>query len=50
MTCDESIWEINNSLTDSKHFSFLNQSQIANLRLAEPIEIEAGKLVEWKRK
>lgn len=50
LTCEESIWEINNALTDSKHFSILNKQQIAGLRLAEPIEIEAGKLIEWKRK
>ena len=50
LTCEESIWEINNDLTDSKHYKILNQSQIKNLRLAEPIEIEAGKLTEWKRK
>ena len=50
LTCDESIWEINNALTDSKHYSILTRSQIANLRLADPVEIKAGKLVEWQKK
>lgn len=50
LTCEESIWDINNALTDSKHYKILTQSQIKNLRLADPVEIEAGKLVEWKRK
>ena len=49
MTCAESIWEINSTLTDSKHHTLLSKSQIAGLRLAEPIEIAAGKLLEWPR-
>lgn len=49
MTCPESIWEINSALTDSKHHTLLSKSQIASLRLAEPIEIAAGKLLEWPK-
>ena len=37
-------------LDDSPHYKILNTAQIKNLRRAEPIEIDAGKLTEWKRK
>lgn len=50
LTSGEDLWEINNLLEASKHFSILSQSQIRKLRKAEPIEIEAGKILEWKPK
>ena len=50
LTSGEDLWEINNLLEASKHFSILSQSQIRKLCKAEPIEIEAGKILEWKPK
>jgi hypothetical protein len=49
MTTKEEIDYIPEYLADVKHFPILNRKQIRNLRKAEPIEIEAGKIVEWKK-
>ncbi len=46
---EEDLWEINNTLEDSKHYKILSAKQLKGLRKAEPIEIAAGKLVEWKK-
>lgn len=48
LTTTDNLWHINNALADSKHYSILTTSQIKNLRKASRIEIEAGKLIEWK--
>ncbi len=45
----EDLWEINNALDDYFHYDILTPKQIKNLRPAEMIEVEAGKLVEWRR-
>jgi hypothetical protein len=49
LTSGEDLWEINNALDDYFHYNILTPKQIKNLRLAEKIEVEAGKLVEWRR-
>jgi hypothetical protein len=48
-TAEEDLWEIPNTLSDSKHFSILSRSQVARLRKADPIERTMGELTEWKR-
>lgn len=45
----EEVWYIPNHLTEIKHFPILTKNQIKNLRKADKIEIEAGKLTEWKK-
>lgn len=50
LTSGEDLWEINNLLEASKHYPILSRTQIKTLRKAEPIEIEAGKILEWKPK
>ena len=50
MTSKEDIDYIPEYLTEIKHFPILNRKQIANLRRADKIEIEAGKILEWKNK
>lgn len=50
MTREEDVWEIPDYLEEVKHFPILTRSQIANLRKADKIEIEAGKLLEYKRR
>ncbi len=50
LTSREDLWEINNALDDSFHYDILTPKQIKNLRSAEKIEVEAGKLVEWRRR
>ncbi len=48
MTAEEEIDYIPEYLADVKHFPILTKKQIRNLRKADKIEIQAGKLVEWK--
>ncbi|MBI5804006.1 hypothetical protein HY450_02060 [Candidatus Pacearchaeota archaeon] len=48
MFSEEEIWYIPEHLTKVKHFDILNRKQIRNLRKADEIEIEAGKLVGEK--
>ena len=47
---DSDLWFINDHLDEVKHFSILTKKQQAGLRKADKIEIEAGKIVEWKPK
>ena len=48
MISERDIWEVPEYLADAKHFPIMTRKQIAGLRLADPLEIEAGKIVEWK--
>src|SRR3989339_2259033 len=48
MTSEKNVWFIANHLVKVKHYPILNKKQIHFLRKAEPIEIEAGKIIEWK--
>jgi len=48
MTSEEDVWYIADYLVGVKHYNILNKKQIAGLRKADKIEIEAGKLVEQK--
>lgn len=50
LTSGEDLWDINNALDDSRHYPILSTKQIKTLRKAEPIEIEAGKILEWHPK
>lgn len=50
MTTKEEIDYVPEYLAEVKHFQIMNRKQIMNLRRADKIEIEAGKLVEWKNK
>ena len=43
----DDLWDLQNAIDDSPHQSILNRSQIAGLRRADKIELEAGKLTEW---
>jgi hypothetical protein len=49
MTSENDVWEIPDYLAKVRHFPILTRSQIAGLRKADKIEIEAGKLIEWKK-
>mgnify|MGYP001558649648 CR=1 FL=1 len=48
-TSEKNVWEIPDYLGKVKHYPILTRSQIARLRLADKPEIEAGKIVEWKK-
>lgn len=45
-TSKENVFEIPEVLDEIKHYKILSDKQIKNLRLADKIEIEAGKIVE----
>ncbi|HRY63419.1 MAG TPA: hypothetical protein P5267_02345 [Patescibacteria group bacterium] len=49
MATREEVGYIPDYLDGIKHFPILNKKQIRGLRLANQIEIAAGKLVEWKK-
>lgn len=44
----QGLWAIDKALDKIKHFSILQKTAIKNLRKADKIEIQAGKIVEWK--
>ncbi|MFA5029224.1 MAG: hypothetical protein WC518_00555 [Patescibacteria group bacterium] len=50
MTTKEEVDYIIEYLADVKHFPIINRKQIRNLKKADPIEIKAGLLVDWKEK
>jgi hypothetical protein len=49
LTSQIGILELIEAMTDSPHYPILNSRQISALRKAGAIEIEAGKLTEWRR-
>lgn len=48
MTSDSEVWYIPEYLEKVKHLKILNKKQISNLRPADKIEIEAGKITEYQ--
>ena len=50
MTSEEDVWYVPEFLLKVPHKPILSRLQIAFLRKADPIEIKAGKMVEWKEK
>jgi hypothetical protein len=48
MTAEEDVWYVEQYLYGVRHFPILTRSQIAKLRPADPVEIRAGKVVEWR--
>ncbi len=49
-TTPDSLLEISFYLDEIKHYKILSPAQVRNLRKADKVEIEAGKVVEYKRK
>lgn len=47
-TTENNLWEIHEILDKIKHYPVLSKEQIKNLRKADRIEIDSGKLVEYK--
>jgi hypothetical protein len=50
ITDSDDLWEIGAALDDAPHVSIASASQFKTLRRADPLEIEAGKLTEYKEK
>jgi hypothetical protein len=49
MTTKKDIYYIPEYLAEVKHYPILTSKQIKGLRRADKIEIEAGRIVEWKK-
>jgi len=47
-TSEEDIWIVPETLVNLKHIPIMENKQIRNLRKAEAIEVESGKIVKWK--
>lgn len=45
---EDDLWDLGTALDNSPHTKILNKKMIASLRLADQVEIEAGKLTKWK--
>jgi len=50
MTSEEDVWYVPEHLAEVEHVPIMTKSQIAFLRKADPIEVKAGSMVEWKKK
>lgn len=50
ITAEDDIWDIYMKIDEYPHKEIVTRSMIRNLRKADKIEIEAGKLVEWEKK
>ena len=49
LTSPENLWGIPEGLDASPHFEIIKKEALRRLRLAHPIEIQAGKLVQWEK-
>lgn len=49
MASEEDVWFIPEYLAKIRHFPILTRSQIARLRKADQVELDAGDTVEWKK-
>ena len=47
-TSTEDLWNIDAALDKCKHYDCAPKKNLQHMRLADPIEIEAGDLTEWK--
>jgi len=45
---DQPLWDLERAIDRSPHRRLLDRRQIARLRRCDPIEVRAGKLIEWR--
>ncbi len=50
LTARRDLWNIVEVLDESPHFKIFEKGMVRRLRLADPLEIKAGKILEWKKK
>ena len=48
VTSEKPLWYIADALDECRHYAILNKKGIASLRRADAIEVQAGKLTQWK--
>ncbi len=49
LTTEEDLWGIYEDIDTIKHAPLFEKNMVKHLRLADQIEIEAGKIVEWRK-
>jgi hypothetical protein len=49
ITSGDDLWSLERAIDRSPHRRLLTRAQVAGLRRADPVEIEAGEIREWKR-
>ena len=49
LTSNKSMWNIEDEIISSPHKSILDKKMLRTLRHADSVEIEAGKIIEWKK-
>lgn len=49
-TSDDDLWDVIDFIDEAKHIKILSDKQRKNLRKADDVEIEAGKILQWKPK
>ena len=50
LVSEDGLWQVPEDLDDSRHFKILPHGFSKRLRAADAVEIEAGKLTQWKPK
>jgi hypothetical protein len=50
LTSPHDLWDVEIALDRARHYPVLTRSAIKNLRLADPVERNAGKIVEQKKR
>jgi len=50
ITDEKDLWYIVEKIFATKHYPILSRKQIASLRKADHIEVQAGNITEWKQK
>ncbi|MEO7457449.1 MAG: hypothetical protein ABIY52_14385 [Gemmatimonadaceae bacterium] len=48
MTSPVPLWDLETRIDTCRHVNLLNRRQVARLRVADDIEIQAGRLLEWR--
>jgi hypothetical protein len=48
MTTEQPLWDLERRIDRSPHHKLVDRKQIARLRRCDPIEVRAGKLIEWR--
>ncbi|HZX11983.1 MAG TPA: hypothetical protein VFE88_00805 [Candidatus Nanoarchaeia archaeon] len=47
MTNEQEVWFVPEYLVGARHYKVVSKKQARRLRKADPLEVDAGKLVEW---
>ena len=50
LTDESDLWYIGEALDDQPHYPLLDKKMTASLRRADPLEIKAGRITQWKRR